>query len=104
MSPKVIGNVTATLTDVPLDEALNNILAVQGATYVAGKNMIRVVPIGDLTMEQAKMVTKVYRIYYADIKDVAASWKSSFQKAARFPLLSEQAISSLPTRKTKLSR
>jgi type IV pilus assembly protein PilQ len=80
LSPKVIGNVTATLTDVPLDEALNNILAVQGATYVVGKNMIRVVPIGDVTMEQAKMVTKVYRIYYADIKDVAASLEKFISK------------------------
>lgn len=80
VSPKVIGNVTATLTDVPLDEALNNILAVQGATYVTGKNMIRVVPIGDVMMEQAKMVTKVYRIYYADIKDVAASLEKFVSK------------------------
>lgn len=73
LSPKVQGNVTATLTDVPLDEALNNILAVHGASYVAGKNMIRIVPISELTVEQAKMVTRVYRIMYADVKDVASA-------------------------------
>jgi type IV pilus assembly protein PilQ len=80
LSPKVVGNVTATLTDVPLDEALNNILAVQGATYVTGKNMIRVVPLGDVTMEQAKLVTKVYRIMYADVKEVAAALEKFISK------------------------
>jgi type IV pilus assembly protein PilQ len=83
VSPKVVGNVTATLTDVPLDEALNNILAVQGATYVVGKNMIRVVPIGDITMEQAKLVTKVYRIMYADVKDVATSLEKFISKSGQ---------------------
>jgi len=83
LSPKVIGNVTATLTDVPLDEALNNILAVQGATYIAGKNMIRVVPIGDMTMEQAKMVTKVYRIVFADVKEVAAALEKFISKSGQ---------------------
>lgn len=83
LSPKVVGNVTATLTDVPLDEALNNILAVQGATYVTGKNMIRVVPIGDVTMEQAKLVTKVYRIMYADVKDVAAALEKFMSKSGQ---------------------
>ena len=73
LSPKVAGNVTATLTDVPLDEALNNILAVHGAAYVAGRNMIRVVPISELAVEQAKTVTRVYRIMYADVKDVASA-------------------------------
>ncbi|MDO8303296.1 MAG: secretin N-terminal domain-containing protein [Sedimentisphaerales bacterium] len=83
LSPKVVGNVTATLTDIPLDEALNNILAVQGATYISGKNMIRVVPLGDVTMEQAKMVTRVYRIMYADVKDVAAALEKYISKSGQ---------------------
>jgi len=39
-SPAVIGNVTATLTDVPLEEALKNILRAHGFDYVTDKNMI----------------------------------------------------------------
>ncbi|GAH09228.1 unnamed protein product, partial [marine sediment metagenome] len=44
-SPKVIGNVTATLTDVPLEEALKNILRAHGFDYITDKNMIRIVPV-----------------------------------------------------------
>jgi type IV pilus secretin PilQ/predicted competence protein len=83
LSPKVVGNVTATLSDVPLDEALSNILAVHGAAYVAGKNMIRIVPIGELAMEQAKMVTRVYRIMYAPVKDVAAALEKFISKSGQ---------------------
>ena len=83
LSPKVVGNVTATLTDVPLDEALNNILAVQGAAYIAGKNMIRVVPLNEVTVEQAKLVTRVYRIMYANVKDVAAALEKYISKSGQ---------------------
>ena len=44
-SPKVIGTVTATLTDVPLAEALTSILEAHGYAYVTTDNIIRVVPI-----------------------------------------------------------
>jgi type IV pilus assembly protein PilQ len=69
-SPQVTGNVTATLTDVPLAEALDQILTTYGAGYVASENMIRVVPASQLTEETEKMVSKVYRVVYADVKDV----------------------------------
>ncbi len=69
-SPKVTGNVTAKLTNVPLEEALRNILAAHGYDYVTDKNMIRVSPIGDLTQEAEKLVNKIYRITYADITQV----------------------------------
>jgi type IV pilus assembly protein PilQ len=72
-SPEVKGNVTATLTDVPLAEALDQILTTYGAGYVASENMIRVVPASQLTEETEKMVSKVYRIVYADVKDVEKS-------------------------------
>ena len=68
--PDVTGNVTATLTDVPLEEALNHILTAYGAGFVASENMIRIVPASQLTEETEKMVSKVYRIVYADVKDV----------------------------------
>jgi type IV pilus assembly protein PilQ len=68
--PDVTGNVTATLTDVPLQEALEQILTAYGAGFVASENMIRIVPSSQLTEETEKMVSKVYRIVYADVKEV----------------------------------
>jgi type IV pilus assembly protein PilQ len=69
-SPKVTGNVTAKLSNVPLEEALKNILAAQGYDYVMTKNMIRVAPSGEINQEAEKLVSKIYRITYADIKGV----------------------------------
>jgi len=68
--PDVAGNVTATLTDVPLKEALDQILSAYGAGFVASENMIRIVPASQLTEETEKLVSKVYRIVYADVKEV----------------------------------
>jgi type IV pilus assembly protein PilQ len=72
-SPKVTGTVTAKLSNVPLEEALRNILASQGYDYAMSKNMIRVAPVGELSQEAEKLVTKIYRINYADIKEVEKS-------------------------------
>ena len=72
-SPKVTGTVTATLKDVPLEEALNHILASQGYTYVASENMMRVVPIGEMTETTEPIVNRVYLITYADVKQVEAA-------------------------------
>lgn len=71
--PDVTGNVTATLTDVPLQEALTHILSAYGAGYVASENMIRIVPASQLTEETEKMESKVYRIVYAEVKEAEAS-------------------------------
>jgi len=73
--PKVTGNVTAKITGVPLAEALTNILAAHGFTYVATDNMIRVTTLStmDLAMVKEELVSKVYRITYADANDVAGS-------------------------------
>ena len=68
--PDVTGNVTATLTDVPLEEALSHILTAYGCGYVPSENMIRIVPVAQLTEETEKIVSKVYRIVYADVKEV----------------------------------
>jgi type IV pilus assembly protein PilQ len=68
--PDVTGNVTATLTDVPLEEAMNQILAAYGYGYVASANMIRIVPVSQLTEETERTVSKIYRIVYADVKQV----------------------------------
>jgi len=69
-SPKVTGTVTAKLSNVPLEEALKNILAAQGYDYVMTKSMIRVAPAGEITQEAEKLISKIYRITYADIKEV----------------------------------
>jgi type IV pilus assembly protein PilQ len=70
-SPKVIGNVTATLTDVPLEEAMNNILAAHGYGLIKDKNMVRVVPLAEIVQEAERLVSKIYTITYADVEDVA---------------------------------
>ncbi|MGA2070442.1 MAG: secretin and TonB N-terminal domain-containing protein [Sedimentisphaerales bacterium] len=72
-SPKVTGTVTAKLSNVPLEEALRNILAAQGYDYVSSKNMIRIAPVGEISQEAEKLVTKIYRINYADIKEIEKS-------------------------------
>lgn len=72
-SPKVTGTVTAKLSNVPLEEALHNILASQGYDYVMSKNMIRIAPTGEISEEAEKLMTKIYRVNYADIKEVEKS-------------------------------
>ncbi len=74
-SPEVTGNVTATLTDVPLEEALNNILAAHGYGYVLSKNMIRIAPIAQITERAERLVSRIYRINYADVKGVEEALK-----------------------------
>ncbi|HEG44772.1 MAG TPA: hypothetical protein ENH94_12080 [Phycisphaerales bacterium] len=79
-SPKVTGNVTVKITDVPLGEALTNILAAHGYTYVATENMIRVVPVSELISVKEKITTEIYRITYADAGQLAAELKPFLSK------------------------
>ncbi len=67
---KVAGNVTAKLTDVPLAEALDTILASHGYDYILGKNMIRIASLGELTEETERLISRIYRITYADVAQV----------------------------------
>ncbi len=69
-SPNVQGTVTAKLTDVPLEEALNNILMVHGFSFTASKNMIRVGTAAEINSVSERLVNRVYRIIYADIEEV----------------------------------
>ncbi len=75
-SPTVTGSVTATLTNVPLQEALDNILAAHGYGYVATENMIRIAPTAELAEKSEKLVSKIYRITYADVSEVEKSLKN----------------------------
>ncbi|UCF43579.1 MAG: hypothetical protein JSV99_01230 [Planctomycetota bacterium] len=72
-SPRVIGNVTVKVTDVPLEEALSNILAAHDYTYIATETMVRVVPLSEIAVAREQLVTRIYQITYADANEVAAA-------------------------------
>ena len=74
-SPRVEGLVTATLTDIPLAEALSNILEAHGYTYITTDNMIRVVPKDEVLEIREKIVSRVYRITYANVEQVEEALK-----------------------------
>ena len=74
-SPKVAGNVTATLKDIPLGEALDNILSAHGFGYIQTQNMIRVVPQEEIYQAKEKKVSRVYRVTFADVKEVESALK-----------------------------
>jgi type IV pilus assembly protein PilQ len=74
-SPKVAGNVTATLTNVPLGEALNNILISQGYGYVESNNMIRILPREEMSEASERLVSRIYRITYANVAEVETALK-----------------------------
>jgi len=82
-SPSVVGNVTAKVTDVPLEEVLTNILAAHNYTYIATNNMIRVVPISEIALVREELVSKVYRITYADANEVATALTNFISERGR---------------------
>ncbi len=69
-SPTVTGTVTAKVTDVPLEEALTNILAVHNSTYIATENMIRVIQLPVTAPLKEPQITRIYKITYADPNQV----------------------------------
>ncbi|MBW8041869.1 MAG: hypothetical protein FVQ85_17975 [Planctomycetes bacterium] len=72
-SPRVVGDVTVKVTDVPLGEALTNILSLYHFTYIATENMIRVVPLPPNAKMKEPQVTRIYRLTYADAEEVYAA-------------------------------
>jgi len=70
VSPKVSGNVTVKLTNVPLAEALDNILAAHGYGYAADRNVIRVAPREEIAQRSETLVTRIYRITYANVTEI----------------------------------
>jgi type IV pilus assembly protein PilQ len=70
-SPKVVGNVTVKVTDVPLEEVFSNILAAHDYTYIVTENMVRVMPVTELALTREELVTRIYQITYADANEVA---------------------------------
>ncbi len=79
-SPQVTGTVTVTLTDVPLAEALNNILAAHGYGYIADKNVIRIAPLSELAQKEEVLVSRIYRITYANVDDVEKTLEKFLSK------------------------
>ena len=79
-SPAVTGSVTVKLTDVPLGEALDNILAAHGYGYAADKNMIRVAPASEISHVAERIISRIYRITYADVKEVESALKRFISK------------------------
>jgi type IV pilus assembly protein PilQ len=74
-SPQVTGNVTATLTNVPLGEALDNVLAAHGYGYITGKNMIRIAPVSEIDVKAERLDSKIYHITYANVCEVEKALK-----------------------------
>jgi len=70
MSPKVTGNVTVSLTDVSLDEALRCILDVHGAGIIVGENVIRILSRDEMPEVSERLVTETFEITYADVGQV----------------------------------
>ena len=69
-SPNVQGPVTLTLTDVPLEEALNSILSAHGFTYTLSDNIIRVMTAEEKMAKPEPLKTETYEILYADVTAV----------------------------------
>ena len=70
MSPLVVGNVTVTFNDVPLEEALRNILAVHGSLYVPTDNIIRIITSTEMIAKAEPILTKTFEIVYVDATEV----------------------------------
>jgi len=69
-SPNVIGNVTVTFKDVPLEEALSNILAVHNCLYVPTDNVIRIITSAEMVAKAEPILTESFEIVYADAEKV----------------------------------
>ena len=80
-SPKVQGTVTAVLRNIPLGEALDNILDVQGFGYITTDNMIRVVPKDEIIEARERLISRVYRITYADVVEVERALRGFISEA-----------------------
>jgi type IV pilus assembly protein PilQ len=83
VSPAVKGRFSMKLTDVPWDQALDVILRNYGLSKTVEGNILRIIPTDLLAKEEetiaramesrekaGKLMTKVYPVNYADVKDV----------------------------------
>jgi len=73
ISPLVVGNVTVTFNDVPLEEALRNILAVHDSLYVPTDNIIRIITSTEMVAKAEPILTKTFEIVYVDAVEVVTA-------------------------------
>jgi type IV pilus assembly protein PilQ len=69
-SPNVTGNVTVTLTNVSVEEALQSILDVHGCAYIKGENVVRILSREEIPEISERLITETFEIIYADVVEV----------------------------------
>jgi len=69
-SPAVTGNVTVSLKDVALQEALRSILDVHGAGYITGENVIRILSRDEMPQISERLITETFQIVHVDVAEV----------------------------------
>lgn len=70
VSDAVTGQVSLSLKDVEIWDALESILRIKGLTYVRESNIVRIMPVAEVRDED--METRVFPLGYANSKDVLA--------------------------------
>lgn len=85
-SPRVTGNVTVKVTDVPLEETLSNILAAYNYTYIVTESMVRVVPLSEIAVAREQLITRIYQITYADANEVAGALRNFVSERGKVAL------------------
>ncbi|MHC4370814.1 MAG: secretin N-terminal domain-containing protein [Planctomycetota bacterium] len=83
MSPNVTGDVTVSLTDVSLKEALQSILDVHGAAYIPGDNVIRILPRDEMPQVSERIVTEMFQVVHVDVKQVVAALEKFISPAGQ---------------------
>ncbi len=73
VSPSVQGNVSVTLTDVSVKEALQCILDVHGCGFIKGENVVRILLREEMPEISERLVTQTFEIIYADVEQVVAA-------------------------------
>jgi type IV pilus assembly protein PilQ len=73
ISPNVTGQVTVSLSEVTLKEALQCILDVHGAAFITGENVIRILPRDEVPAIAERLVTQMFEIIYADVGQVVTA-------------------------------
>jgi len=87
--PSVKGTVTAKLTDVPLDEAMESIFTVHGFGYTTSESIVRIVPKSELAQYMIRYQTKIYHIDYANIDAIQKAIKDMLSPQGKIAMNTE---------------
>lgn len=87
--PSVKGTVTAKLTDVPLDEAMESIFTVHGFGYTTSESIVRIVPKSELAQYMIRYQTKIYHIDYASIDAIQKAIKDMLSPQGKIAMNTE---------------